>query len=377
MERSDDASMNPFPPPFRVVRVYFRLPPEPGGMELHIARLSASQRDGGIEVINFYNAGEADGFGVQVLPGFNLSTVRRASLRNAIFYTAALFAQRQLKTVIPTVLHVHGDITDIVYSKVLARAIGAEVVAVSFHDVISRRVTRLYRWALGHCDIVFTTGKNEQLYLQELLDRPVHHLPSAPMDLFITGPENAVTGSIDVITIANFYPKKRLDLVLECASRRPDLRFAVFGDGPTRADIAARVMATGIGNLTLPGRCTTAQIAAAMRDAKLFLLTSEQEGTPTAVLEAMAIGLPVVLTPSNDYNWLVFPGVNGYITPGWDVNDIIGCIDDVLSDESRRIAMGRANRERAAEHTWTANANRVTSLMAQRLGLPCGVTHAA
>lgn len=363
------------PAPFRIVRAYFRLPPEPGGMEAHIARLSAAQRALGIEVLHLHNSGEAEGPAVRILTGYNLLNIHRSALRNAVFYTGALAAREQLKGALPTVLHVHGDWSDFLYSKSLARAIGAQVVAASVHGVVRKRLVKLYRLALSHCDIVFTTGKDDQYFLHELLNRTVYHLPSAPLDLFFAVPAGSASASCDVISVANFFPKKRLDLVCECAMRRPDLRFTIFGDGPERAAISALVAANHLTNLALPGRCPPEQIVTAMQEAKLFLLTSEQEGTPTAALEAMAAGLPVVLTPSNDYGWLVTSGVNGYVTGGWDVNEIVARIDDVLNDEPRRAAMSQANRERASRHTWRATANNVTALMAEQLGIaweaPC------
>ena len=361
--------------PFRVVRAYFRLPPEPGGMEAHIARLSAAQRALGVEVLNLYNTGETEGPAVQLFAGRNLLCVRPAALRNVIFYSAALAARRRLRGILPTVLHVHGDWSDFLYSKALARALGAKVVVASFHDAVTKQMAMLYRLALSHCDLVFATGKDDQNSLQELLGRPVHHLPSAPLDRFFDAPEHTAQTSCDVISVGNFFPKKRQDLVLECAVRRPNLRFAVYGDGPERESIIARAAAENISNIVFPGRCPPAQIIEAMQGAKLFLLTSEKEGTPTAALEAMAVGLPVVLTPSNEYGWLVESGVNGFITRSWEVDEMIACVDSVLADEPRRVAMSRANRERARSHTWRANAEQVNALMAEQLGLawesPC------
>ena len=363
--------------PFRVIRAYFRLPPEPGGMEAHIAQLSAAQRALGIEVINLYNTGEADGLAVQLFPDHNLLYVRPAALRNLIFYLGALTARQRLRTLLPTVLHVHGDWSDFLYSKMLARAIGASVVAATIHDTVAKPKAMLYRWALSNCDLMFATGKDDQNFLKKLLDRPTYHLPSAPLDGFFDAPSGPVRTLYDVVSVGNFYPKKRQDLILECAARRPNLRFAVYGDGPERERIMERATVDNIRNIEFPGRCSPSQIIDALQSAKLFLSTAEREGTPTAVLEAMAVGLPVVLTPSNDYAWLVEPGVNGFVTRSWVIEEILLYVDDALADESRRISMGQANRERARRHTWVENAELVNTLMAQQLGLrqrlPCVV----
>jgi glycosyltransferase involved in cell wall biosynthesis len=354
---------------FRIIRVYFRLPPQPGGMEKHIAQLSAAQRQSGIEVVNVYNIGKADGPAIQIFPGLSLLCIWPAVLRNLVFYMGMLPALRRLRSNTPTVLHVHGDWSDFLFSKVLAILLGVELVAASAHDRLRKTKSILYRWSLSHCHLIFTTGKEEQLFLEELLARTVYHLPSAPLDDFFEFSVRDTTKSCDVISVGNFFPKKRQDLVLECARSRPRLRFAVYGDGPELEAIITRSQAQEIRNIKFLGRRPAAAIKEACQRAKVFLSTSEVEGTPTAVLEAMATGLPVVLTPSNNYTWLVQSGVNGFITNTWQPDEILSYIDIILADEARRIAMGEANHKNAIKYTWRNNARFVTELMSELLNL--------
>ena len=76
--------------PLRVLRLYFRYPPEPGGMEQHIERLSEAQRQLGVEVLNVFNRGQSSASSaIQLLPGVDLGVLRPQALRNAAFYAAA------------------------------------------------------------------------------------------------------------------------------------------------------------------------------------------------------------------------------------------------------------------------------------------------
>jgi len=353
---------------FRVVRVYFRLPPEPGGMEAHVARLSAAQRQLGVDVLNVYNTGCPNGAAVQLFSERNLLPIRPSALRDAIFFAGAIINWRRLRCTLPTVLHVHGDWSAFICSRLLARVVGAKAVVASLHDTIPRK-PRLYRWALSHCDLIFSTGKRDQVWLEGVLGRSVCHLPSAPLDVFYRRHTSLKTSSCDVITVANFVPKKRLDLVLECAASCPDLEFVIYGEGPERKELSSRARKDGVTNIRFPGRLPADQIAVALKLARVFLLTSEAEGTPTAALEAMAAGLPVVLTPSNEYGWLIERGINGYVTKSWEVDELVATIRGVLADEERRVAMGSAGRTRAQEYSWRANAERVSGLMAETLDL--------
>ncbi len=346
---------------FRVVRIYFRLPPEPGGMEEHIARLSAEQRQQGIEVVNVFNVGEADGPALRLYGSRDLLGIRPATLRNIMFYGGALMRSGQLRSSLPTILHVHGDWSDFLLGRMLGRAIGAAGYVASIHAALSAS-RRLYSLVLKDYGAIFATGKAEQSALQAVLGRDVQHLPSAPHDSFLA--EQGLTGiRYDVITVANLFDVKMPGLVLDCAAQRPDLRFGLLGDGPLAAPLRERIARERLTNVDMPGRLPRSGVIAALRHSRLFLSTSSKEGTPTAALEAMAVGLPVLLTPSNDYRWLVEDGVNGRITSSWDIGEIIAGIDDLLRDERRRQAMGANNRLRASGHSWTRKAQRVSDVM--------------
>ena len=355
-------------PPFRVFRAYFRLPPMPGGMELHVAELSRAQRALGVDVTLLHQCGEAVGASVRVLPMWALNNVRPAALRDAAFYVAASIASGLRTSGPPIVLHVHGDWSAFFMSRLLATRLAAKLTVASIHDSTMNTPDWLYRAALAHCPLVFTTGSRDSTRLETILGRKVHHLPSAPRDLFFDTPSRTKLSSFDVIGVASFTSRKRLDLFVECATNRPDLRFAVFGDGPSYPEIRELAIRRGLRNLHMPGRAEPEEVVSALQSSRLFLSTSETEGTPTAALEAMAAGLPVMLTPSNEYGWLVRSNVEGRVTKGWSLNEILSGLDELLLDECRRRKMGEAAKARVAQFSWRGNAERVSALMAEYLG---------
>ncbi|MFL6730423.1 MAG: glycosyltransferase family 4 protein [Sphingomicrobium sp.] len=340
-------------------------------MERHIAELTAAQRRLGVKVTSAYNIGGPDGDAIQVLKSHELYRLRPTLLRNLVFYGAILLTHRKaLSRSRVDVVHAHGGWSAFVFARALARAVGAPVVAASVHDFIKRNPA-LHRRAMKGCDPVFATGLGEARYFQDLLGRPVHHLPSAPADMFFA-PPTAQAEPSDIIVVGSLVPKKRIELVLECAARRPDLSFAIFGDGPLRARLESLRSQAGLANISFHGAVTIERIRSAMHRARLFLNVSQFEGSPTAALEAMACGLPVVLTPSNDYSALVQSGTNGIVTRGWDVEEIAAAIDRCLADEDRRQRMGDAAKEIAQGHRWAAKARLVTEAMRNVLEMRAG-----
>ncbi len=77
----------------------------------------------------------------------------------------------------------------------------------------------------------------------------------------------------------------------------------------------------------------------------IFALTSDSEGHPIVVLEAMSRGLPVVATAVGGITDSVRPGVNGFIAPVRGVTEIADALAKLVDDAALRERMGRASRE--------------------------------
>ena len=353
------------PEDLHVLRIYERLPPEPGGMERHIAELTAAQRKLGVKVTSIYNTGSADGDAIQILKPYSLYRLRPALLRNLVFYGAIALHREFFRRANVNVVHAHGGWSAFLLARVLARAIRAPVVAASVHGFIKPNAA-LHRRAMKGCDPVFATGLAEVRYFNQILAGTAYHLPSAPADLFFSVPTREAERT-DVIVAGNLMPVKRIELVLQCAQSRPDLRFSIYGDGPERARLESLKAEAGLRNVTFHGVTSLDRIHSAMCSAKLFLNVSQSEGSPTAALEAMACGLPVVLTPSNDYSALVRSEENGIVTRGWDIEEITAAIERCLADEGRRRALGERAKQVAQGHRWEAKARFVTEAMTNLL----------
>ena len=140
-----------------------------------------------------------------------------------------------------------------------------------------------------------------------------------------------------------------------------------MGSGPEGAQLMAQMTKDKITNVTFAGHCKPADVVSALRHSRLYLLTSQEEGTPTTVIEAMAIGLPIVITPSNNYDWLIAPGVNGFVTSSWDVPEICAKMDKILGEEEKRQIISRNNVTVANQQRWSIKAETVTSLMREVL----------
>jgi glycosyltransferase involved in cell wall biosynthesis len=154
-----------------------------------------------------------------------------------------------------------------------------------------------------------------------------------------------------VVIVARLVPIKAhetfLDMAERLAPKYPDLVFLVVGDGERRAALEADARARGLADRVrfLGWRADLDRIYA---DADVVTLTSRNEGSPVALIEAMAAGRPVVSTRAGGVAELV--GEAGVLA---DVGDAAGLADGVvrlLEDPCRAREMGLAARARVLPH---------------------------
>jgi glycosyltransferase involved in cell wall biosynthesis len=85
-------------------------------------------------------------------------------------------------------------------------------------------------------------------------------------------------------------------------------------------------------------------MAAVMADLDVVLLTSRNEGSPVALIEAAAAGLPVVATDVGGVRSVVRDGETGLLVPSGDPDAAAAALRELLGDPDKMQAMGRAGR---------------------------------
>lgn len=126
---------------------------------------------------------------------------------------------------------------------------------------------------------------------------------------------------------------------------RDRLRLAIIGDGPHLPDLRALVASSGIADVCwLPG--ARADIPEVLGGFHAFALSSIAEGMPTAVLEAMASGLPVAATAVGGVPELVEEGVTGHLAPASSPGALANALEPYVTDPLLAARHGQAGREK-------------------------------
>lgn len=235
-----------------------------------------------------------------------------------------------------------------------------------FHPLVGRAI-RLTERALGLVtDRIVTVSPSQQrdiverfaiadktktaivrlgLDLEPLLQLPAHH-PQTFRAMLGADPDDVIVGSIGrMVAIKDLRTLVRaFALAIE---RNPKLRLLIAGDGPMRPAIESLVEELRIGKRVhhlgwtddLPRLYATIDICA---------LASLNEGTPVAVIEAMAAGKPTAATAVGGVPDVVEHEVTGLLVPPRDVEALAAAIQYLAADRGRRERMGEAARERAS-----------------------------
>ncbi|MGH9419934.1 MAG: glycosyltransferase [Thermoanaerobaculia bacterium] len=151
-----------------------------------------------------------------------------------------------------------------------------------------------------------------------------------------------------VIHVGRLSPEKNLGLLVEALPSvfqiRPKTMFAFCGEGPMLADLKARVAAAGMdGRVIFLGFVES--VASWLKRSRAAVTISMCEGHPNAVLEAMAAGVPVVVSDIPAYRSILADN-EAFFVESHDVKAIAGAIVKAL--ENRPDAEGRAARARSA-----------------------------
>lgn len=155
---------------------------------------------------------------------------------------------------------------------------------------------------------------------------------------------------LKIIGIGSLSPVKRWDRLLRAASllKQRNIEFLVqlVGDGPLRERLETQARDLGVTDcVEFAGR--REEIPALLSQAAILAHTSENEGCPNVVMEAMACGRPVVAMQAGDIPALVDEGKTGFIVDGNDAESFAERIARLAGDHALCRRMGEAARAKA------------------------------
>lgn len=208
-----------------------------------------------------------------------------------------------------------------------------------YHDIVAKLKTWVINKAEGG---VFQTKKAMLYYGKELQARSVViYNPNT-----VVGIECPTKRNNEIAFVGRFdIHQKRQDLAVDAfkivADAVSDVKLAFYGEGKEQEIIKEKVSRLGlVDRVVFKG--LVKDVPNAIKNSKMFLMTSDFEGMPNALIEAMACGLPCVSTDCSPggASELIRSGNNGVIVPCGDIQAIASAMISLLRDPEKAETLG-------------------------------------
>ena len=159
----------------------------------------------------------------------------------------------------------------------------------------------------------------------------------------------------DVVIVGRLNKQKNHKLAIsafaQIANKYPDVKLRLFGDGNLRNDLLRQIQDLGMeSRVVLHG--STDDVVSVLKHARIFVLSSDYEGMPNCLMEALAAGVPCISTdcPCGGPKMLIKNGYNGLLVPINDENALSQAISSLLEDTSNAEKLGENAKQEAKKY---------------------------
>jgi len=153
--------------------------------------------------------------------------------------------------------------------------------------------------------------------------------------------------SWDCVAVGSLTAQKGFEILIDAVGLLREagalIQVAIAGEGPLRCDLESQVREQGLAE-EVHFLGTVKDIEGLLADSKIFVMPSEYEGFPMAILEAMAAGLPVVATRVGGLPEVVQHGLTGFLVERGGSEELAGAVATLLNHEDMAQDFGKQGR---------------------------------
>ena len=207
---------------------------------------------------------------------------------------------------------------------------------------------RIIRTFLYHfCSRIEVQTLKAKNYFSRSLQKKITVIPN-PNHITFSEREFAINSIKEnkVAIVGRLIPLKNHRMLINAffnvLEKHPDYHLDIYGDGETYEEIDNQIKQLGVTeSVKLHGR--TDNVPEALATARIFVLCSNVEGMPNALMEAMALGVPCIATDVSGVRDIIDDGVNGFIIPVGDQTALEDRLMQLMGSEELQNQFSREN----------------------------------
>ncbi len=236
----------------------------------------------------------------------------------------------------------------------------------NLYPVLKPVLRRVWR----NAGVVTASSVEHQRLAYETLDEIDIPIIYNGVDTNIFHPVSRKVSALNILCVGRLIERKGQHHLLRAFARlkqelpEHDICLTLVGTGD--AEVALKALAGQLGiqeQVEFKGMVSREDMPEIYRQANIFVLPSQSEGMSVALLEALASGLPVVVSDTGGTHELVSPGENGLVVRWADVEGLAQALERMVKDMPLRENMGRAARQTALRFSWSQVAGHYLQLM--------------
>lgn len=209
----------------------------------------------------------------------------------------------------------------------------------------SRKMRFLVKTLFAKADGIILQTEDSKKFFPEYLQKKIVVLQNSLNPLFMQERYEGIRDK-QIVSMGRLDANKNQVMIIQAfakiAEQYPEYSVVLYGEGEGRVNLEREIAELKLQNrIQLPG--TAADVVAAIRKASVFVLSSNTEGMPNVLIEAMALGLPIISTdcPCGGPKELIRQGKNGILISVGDVVGLAAALTEVLGDVLLADKMGR------------------------------------
>lgn len=218
--------------------------------------------------------------------------------------------------------------------------------------IVDTKFAPLWRWCFRSCRAVILQSEDQKPFFGRSVQKKSVVIPN-PVNLrYIENPKTEYSATPRKIVAAGRLTKQKnykmmIDAIGLVLPEYADVSLEIYGAGEQEEELASYIKAQGLEpNVKLMGRSNA--LYRVYQNADLYLMSSDYEGMPNALAEAMAVGLPCISTDcKTGPRDLIDDGENGYLVPCGDAQVLAKTITQVLAmpaDVQRTLGQNARNK---------------------------------